>query len=39
MVSVLCITYAWGDGVLLASFITKAKDPEAATREIVEGLG
>ncbi len=27
------------DGVLLASFITKAKDPEAATREIVEGLG
>lgn len=27
------------DGVLLASFITKAKDPEKATREIVEGLG
>ncbi len=27
------------DGVLLASFITKAKDPEAATREIVDGLG
>lgn len=27
------------DGVLLASFITKAKDPEKATREIVDGLG
>ncbi len=27
------------DGVLLASFITKAKDPEAATKEIVQGLG
>ncbi len=27
------------DGVLLASFITKAKDPEKATKEIVDGLG
>lgn len=34
----ICCTLG-ADGVLLASFIAKAKEPEKATREIVDGLG